>query len=523
MVYEKISLYGVTLVSDRRVGYGTFDREAARDMFIRKGLIEGDWHQRFGFLEHNASSSTRRRRSPHAHATAGSSTRTTPSSSSTMSGFRPRSPRRRTSVPGGRGRSVVTRTFWICRTSILLSDDSEELTASVADDFPMEWELADGSTAKLRYSFEPGSTEDGVTVELPAAAVPLVDSDEFSWQVPGLREELVAAYIRSLPKNKRRYFVPAPDVARDILPVLTPYRGALPEVLAAQLSERAGGGGLNDLVPITVTAEDFDLGRIPPHLRIRFRVIDGTTTVGIGEDLKKLTKTAKPQVRKARAQQVSFTAQTGMTSWSFGALTNPDEAEVGAVPGLVDRGTSVDLVAFDTAAQARLSSREGLITLLSLRTNEALKYLRDGLTTDEKLVLAGHQKTSDEMLHALVRAGIRSVVEAELGAAETGWVADAAEFGSLETKVHAALTDMCASLLRSPDEGTALGHRTRQTRIEGFVPGDPVQPRRCAGLARIADHRVVGSRDDRADGSRSAALGAGRGGPHRWHAELADA
>ena len=136
-----------------------------------------------------------------------------------------------------------------------------------------------------------------------------------------------------------------------------------------------------------------------------------------------------------------------MTSWSFGALTNPDEAEVGAVPGLVDRGTSVDLVAFDTAAQARLSSREGLITLLSLRTNEALKYLRDGLTTDEKLVLAGHQKTSDEMLHALVRAGIRSVVEAELGAAETGWVADAAEFGSLETKVHAALTDMCASLL----------------------------------------------------------------------------
>ncbi|MDN5552082.1 MAG: DUF3418 domain-containing protein, partial [Brevibacterium sp.] len=447
MVYEKISLYGVTLVSDRRVGYGTFDREAARDMFIRKGLIEGDWHERFGFLETNAAvideaealaSRTRNRR-------------VLDQDDALFEFYDERIPATITSAADFRAwwKKQKRRDSHILdlSTSILLSDDSEELTASVADDFPMEWELVDGSTAKLRYSFEPGSTEDGVTVELPAAAVPLVDSDEFSWQVPGLREELVAAYIRSLPKNKRRYFVPAPDVARDILPVLTPYRGALPEVLAAQLSERAGGGGLNDLVPITVTAEDFDLGRIPPHLRIRFRVIDGTTTVGIGEDLKKLTKTAKPQVRKARAQQVSFTAQTGMTSWSFGALTNPDEAEVGAVPGLVDRGTSVDLVAFDTAAQARLSSREGLITLLSLRTNEALKYLRDGLTTDEKLVLAGHQKTSDEMLHALVRAGIRSVVEAELGAAETGWVADAAEFGSLETKVHAALTDMCASLL----------------------------------------------------------------------------
>ncbi|WP_226830703.1 ATP-dependent RNA helicase HrpA [Brevibacterium sp. FME17] len=447
MVYEKISLYGVTLVSDRRVGYGTFDQEAARDMFIRKGLIEGDWHERFGFLEHNVTvideaealaSRTRNRR-------------VLDQDDALFEFYDERIPSTITSAADFRAwwKKQKRRDSHLLdlNTSILLSDDSEELTASVADDFPMEWELVDGSMAKLRYSFEPGSTEDGVTVELPAASVPLVDSDEFSWQVPGLREELVAAYIRSLPKNKRRYFVPAPDVARDILPMLTPYRGALPEVLAAHLSERAGGGGLNDLVPITVTAADFDEDRIPPHLRIRFRVIDGTTTVGIGEDLTKLTATAKPQVRRARAKQVSFNAKTGLTSWSFGTLTSPDEAEVGAVPGLVDRGTSVDLVAFDTAAQARLASREGLITLLGLRTNEALKYLREGLTTDEKLVLAGHQQSSDEMLHALIRAGIRSVVETELGAAETSWVADAGEFGKLEAAMHAALTDMCSNLL----------------------------------------------------------------------------
>ncbi|WP_226842112.1 ATP-dependent RNA helicase HrpA [Brevibacterium sp. FME37] len=447
MVYEKISLYGVTLVSDRRVGYGTFDQEAARDMFIRKGLIEGDWHERFGFLEHNVTvideaealaSRTRNRR-------------VLDQDDALFEFYDERIPATITSAADFRAwwKKQKRRDSHLLdlNTSILLSDDSEELTASVADDFPMEWELVDGSMAKLRYSFEPGSTEDGVTVELPAASVPLVDSDEFSWQVPGLREELVAAYIRSLPKNKRRYFVPAPDVARDILPMLTPYRGALPEVLAAHLSERAGGGGLNDLVPITVTAADFDEDRIPPHLRIRFRVIDGTTTVGIGEDLTKLTATAKPQVRRARAKQVSFNAKTGLTSWSFGTLTSPDEAEVGAVPGLVDRGTSVDLVAFDTAAQARLASREGLITLLGLRTNEALKYLREGLTTDEKLVLAGHQQSSDEMLHALIRAGIRSVVETELGAAETSWVADAGEFGKLEAAMHAALTDMCSNLL----------------------------------------------------------------------------
>ena len=447
MVYEKISLYGVTLVSDRRVGYGTFDQEAARDMFIRKGLIEGDWHERFGFLENNQivieeaedlASRTRNRR-------------VLDQDDALFEFFDARIPVTVTSAADFRAwwkkQKRTDAHLLDLTTSILLSDDSEELTASVADDFPMEWELSDGTMAKLRYSFEPGSMEDGVTVELPAAAVPLVDPDEFSWQVPGLREELVAAYIRSLPKNKRRYFVPAPDVARDILPTLTPYRGGLPEVLAAHLSERAGGGGLHDLVPITVNAEDFDRDRIPPHLRIRFRVIDGTTTVGIGEDLAELTTKAKPQVRQARQKQVSFDSKTGLTSWSFGPLANPDDAEVGAVPGLVDRGTSVDLIAFDTVAQARLASREGLITLLSLHTNDALKYLQDGLTTDEKLVLAGHQKKSDELLRSLLRVSIRGALETELGPVETGWVADAAEFDRVDKAVQASLPDSCSRLL----------------------------------------------------------------------------
>ncbi|WP_172168663.1 ATP-dependent RNA helicase HrpA [Brevibacterium sp. CT2-23B] len=447
MVYEKISLYGVTLVSDRRVGYGTIDAEAARDAFIRKGLIEGDWHERFGFLEHNAAvideaeelaSRTRNRR-------------VLDQDDALYEFFDERIPEGITSAADFRG-------WWYKQkrrdahlldltTSVLLSDDSEELTASVASDFPMEWELADGTRAKLRYSFDPGSTEDGVTVEIPAEAVPAVDADEFSWQVPGLREELVAAYIRSLPKSKRRYFVPAPDVAREILPALTPYQGSLPEVLAAYLSERAGGGGLNDLVPITVTADDFDRSRIPAHLRLTFRVVDGKKTVGLGEDLSALRTKATPQVRKARQKQSAFTPKTGLTDWSFGELADPDQAAVGVVPGLADRASSVDLVAFDTAAQARLATREAIITLLGQHTSDALKYLQDGLTTQEKLILAGHQKTADELLVGLIRVGIRGLVADRLGPAETSWVATADEFAQLRKDVDAELPLTCSSLL----------------------------------------------------------------------------
>ncbi|WP_152347743.1 ATP-dependent RNA helicase HrpA [Brevibacterium sp. CFH 10365] len=447
MVYEKISLYGVTLVSDRRVGYGHIDREAARDAFIRKGLIEGDWHERFGFLDHNAAvideaedlaSRTRNRR-------------VLDQDDALFEFFDERIPPGITSAADFRGwwKKQKRRDAHLLdlTTSVLLSDDSEELTASVASDFPMEWELADGTQAKLRYSFDPGGTEDGVTVEIPAEAVPAVDADELSWQVPGLREELVAAYIRSLPKNKRRYFVPAPDVAREILPALTPYRGNLPDVLAAHLSERAGGGGLNDLVPITVTADDFDRSRIPAHLRLTFRVVDGKTTVGLGEDLAALTTKARPQVRKARQKQSAFTSQTGLTDWSFGELADPDQAAAGVVPGLADRLTSVDLVAFDTAPEARLATREAIITLLAQHTGEALKYLQDGLTTQEKLILAGHQKTADELLSGLIRVGIRGLVADRLGPAETSWVATAAEFKRLRQDVDAGLPVTCSSLL----------------------------------------------------------------------------
>lgn len=447
MVYEKISLYGVTLVSDRRVGYGTIDAEAARDAFIRKGLIEGDWHERFGFLEHNAAvideaeelaSRTRNRR-------------VLDQDDALYEFFDERIPEGITSAADFRGwwKKQKRRDAHLLdlTTSVLLSDDSEELTASVASDFPMEWELTDGTRAKLRYSFDPGSTEDGVTVEIPAEEVPAVDADEFSWQVPGLREELVAAYIRSLPKSKRRYFVPAPDVAREILPALTPYQGSLPDVLAAYLSERAGGGGLNDLVPITVTADDFDRSRIPAHLRLTFRVVDGKKTVGLGEDLTALRTKATPQVRKARQKQSAFTPKTGLTDWSFGELADPDQAAAGVVPGLADRSTSVDLVAFDTAAQARLATREAIITLLGQHTSDALKYLQDGLTTQEKLILAGHQKTADELLVGLIRVGIRGLVADRLGPAETSWVATADEFARLRKDVDAELPLTCSALL----------------------------------------------------------------------------
>src|SRR5690606_12410431 len=121
---------------------------------------------------------------------------------------------------------------------------------------------------RLSYRFEPGAEDDGVTVTVPLALLPRLETAGFDWQVPGLREELVAALIKSLPKAIRRNVVPAADWARRLLegaPDDAPTDMSLREYLAEQIRRQT-------YTP--VDPEDFDLDRVPAHLRVSFAVVD---------------------------------------------------------------------------------------------------------------------------------------------------------------------------------------------------------------------------------------------------------
>ena len=119
----------------------------------------------------------------------------------------------------------------------------------------------------MSYEFQPGSEADGVTIDIPLKRLNQARPEEFSWQVPGLREELVTELVRSLPKAQRRELVPAPNVAREVLASLgevTP-AGEVRDVLSRELLALRG---------VRVAPGDFDLDKLPPHLRITFRVTD---------------------------------------------------------------------------------------------------------------------------------------------------------------------------------------------------------------------------------------------------------
>src|SRR5262249_58882481 len=133
---------------------------------------------------------------------------------------------------------------------------SDEVSAA---DYPSTW-----GELPLSYEFVPGEPEDGVAADIPLAALNQVSGDEFSWNVPGLREELVTELIRTLPKQLRTRFVPAPDVARNVLPRLDPARGNLLDALGAELG-RIGGGG--------VPPHPQGLAHRAAHPRVTLRVV----------------------------------------------------------------------------------------------------------------------------------------------------------------------------------------------------------------------------------------------------------
>ncbi|WP_101651314.1 ATP-dependent RNA helicase HrpA [Brevibacterium ihuae] len=299
MAYERISLYGVTLISDQRVGYGRIDPAASRELFIRHALIDGEWRERHPFLHRNAAAVAEAEEL----ASRVRNRRLLAEDEVLFDFYDAR-------IPADVVSGAHFNAWWKAQrrtepdlldigVDALLSDDSAELSSRAADDFPLDWELPDGTPARLRYAYDPGSAADGVTVEIPAAGLAAADPDAFTWQVPGLRRDLVTALIRSLPKAKRRYFVPAPDVAAAVLAGVTPYEGDMAEVLAAELSARAGGGELTDLVPITITAGDFDRARIPSHLVMEFAVAHGDRVGPATADLRALQREHAEAARPA--------------------------------------------------------------------------------------------------------------------------------------------------------------------------------------------------------------------------------
>ena len=217
----KVLLYGLPIIADRTVQWGRINPMEARDFLIRQGLVEGDVQQRFSYDDFLA----RNRDILDDAAEDASRTRQVSQSVSDEDLYDFYQ-----SVIPNDVTCVADLAKWWKREHgehpHLLDFDPDKVerlssaeSVSLAD-YPDHWHAlgTDGQPIDLRlsYIYDPHDPADGVTVHVPLKALSRLTPEQFTWNVPGLLDELIVGLIKSLPKSLRVQFVPAPDTARKI-------------------------------------------------------------------------------------------------------------------------------------------------------------------------------------------------------------------------------------------------------------------------------------------------------------------
>jgi ATP-dependent helicase HrpA len=441
IAYERVTLYGIPVVTQRKVTYGSIDPVVARELFIRHALVDGDWDTRHEFFQRNrelldevADLEDRARR------------RDLLVDDETLVAFYDE--RVPAEVVSGRHfdswwkKTRRDQPDLLTYTADLLVDSGA--AGVVGADFPTTW-TANGIDFDVTYQFEPGAAADGVTVHVPLAVLNQLTPDSFGWQIPGLRTELVTALVKALPKNLRRLFVPAPDTAvRVLADGLDPADGPITTVLARALSRRAGE---------SVVPRDFDPARVPDRLRVTFSVTDARgRELESGKDLAALQRQLAPQLRQALGTAGGGLTRSGLTSWSFGDLpaTVSEPARSGGAgvrvtgyPALVDDGDSVSIRVFESPAEQQRVTWAGQRRLLILGIASPVRPVLARLDNTAKLALGrSPYPIASEMFDDAVRAAVDDGMRRH-GAPAT----DEKAFGALRDAVRSELADVVGDVL----------------------------------------------------------------------------
>ena len=497
MAFERVTLYGLPLVPRRKVNYAQIDPELARELFIRHALVEGDWQTRHHFFRDNT-----RLREELADLEERARRRDLLVGDDEIYAFYDaRVPADIVSVRHFDGwwkkqRHKTPELLTLGRDDLLRKDAGGEQ--------PDTWRAGDMSLP-LTYRFEPGAVDDGVTVHVPVEVLARLGGDEFAWQIPAFREELVTALIRSLPKDLRRNFVPAPDTARAVLGSLDPDREPLLEGLQRELRRRSGV-----LVPI----DAFDLDKLPAHLRVTFAVesSDGTE-VARGKDLDALQQRLSGRTRRAVADAVAGSLErSGLRTWPDDLDEVPRSIERGTVrgfPALVDAGAAVDLRVFATQVEQDAAMSPGSRRLLRLSVPSPVKAVERALDPRTRLVLGTNP---DGSLAAL----IDDCADAAAAVVAPAPVWTRAEFTALRDKVADALVpttldvvarvqkvlaaahDVELALPASPSPAQAESIADVRAQLARLVPSGFVTAAGAANLADVARYlTAIGRRLDR--------------------------
>jgi len=457
IAYEQVSLYGLVIVPKRAVLFSKLDPAVSHNLFIRDALVNQELGSNETFLQHNqqlidnvtALEDKSRRRD------------ILVDEASLAAFYAER-------VPQWANNRIDFAKWWKKKRAedaqylnfdpnSLLNRDASDITA---DKFPETWRQGN-LTLPLEYHFAPGEVDDGVSVVVPLALLNQIEDYGFDWLIPALRHELLVALIKSLPKQYRRNFVPAPNYADALMQSISPEDGKLLDALANRLKRMSG---------IVIPEDAWDLTSIATHLKMNFKVVDDSgKTIQQSRSLSVLKQGLQGEVQQSLSQVAEQgIEQDKLTEWSFGQL--PREYvkmqagyEIKAFPALVDERDSVAIKLLDNPQQALDSSKLGMRRLLLLNIPSPVKYLQESLPNKAKLGLYFNPFGRVlELIDDCIAAGVDALV------AKTAMPQNSIEFAALRETVRAELGDVVVTTALKVEQILTLCHDI-QKRLKGKV------------------------------------------------------
>ncbi len=378
IAFERGALYGMTVYAQRRVPFGSYDAKAARELFIRAALVDGELDTQAPFFQHNRRLVREIRELEH-------KTRRPdvlvddelifafydqliPAEVHTAAQF----DKWRREIE-----KAQPKRLFLSRDELM----RHEAAGATTEHFPKKWAVR-GVEMALTYHFEPGSPRDGVTLAVPLFSLNQVDPVRCEWLVPGMLKEKVHLLLKSLPQKLRRHCVPLPEYAAGFVDrhadrLAEPDRPLVEAIIDDVRAQKS----------VTCQPADFKLEQLPAHLTMNFKVIDEHgRQLGMGRSLAQLRAELGGQAQQtfqslaAKDAQVADALHDDITDWDFGAL--PELLEIQrkgqtliGYPALVDHATHCEVEVFDSAEEAAAQHRDGLRRLFRLQLKEQVKFL----------------------------------------------------------------------------------------------------------------------------------------------------
>jgi ATP-dependent helicase HrpA len=482
VISETVTLFGLPIVSNRMVGLDRVDRRLAREMFVRHALVFGDWETRHEFVARN-DQFVERVRLLEARV-------------------------RRIDLLDDEGlfefydervgRDVSSaRHFDRWWRDLRESDPSLlDLTPAVLSnrrgidlaDYPDTWRphgwKSGDAEYPITYRFEPGTALDGAALSVPLTALNQLDDTGFDWLIPGYRPELVALLVRSLPKDVRRNLIPMNETAAAATELLGPVEGRLVDGLARAVTEVSGE---------PIDPDDFDLDRLPNHLRLHIVVVDEAgNVVDAGDDLSAIRARQSASTRAALADASPVTERRNIVKWDIGRLDRVVEHRVEgghvvrSYPTLLDRGDSVALRVVDNEQLQQRAMRGGVRRLLLMAAAPTPAKIERTLDQHSQIAIAGGHIALAE----LVADCIEAAVDAVMARYDLPW--DDAAFEQLERAVQSDTPQLAADGLAVAADVIAAGERVRKR--TGSLTAEALQPTigdAGAHLARLVNPGFV--------------------------------